>query len=100
MNLEEQAAFVYDMIWNYLVEHDELPSIQQVAETLGWSKEVVQDCLRLLRHNNQIERTTLKPTTYNDWWRKNVRASDVMLRGGSLRLTADGRLVKRHADAD
>jgi hypothetical protein len=67
MNLDEQAAFVYDTIWSYLVEHDELPSIHYVAETLGWSKEDVQECLRLLRYNNRIERTTLKPTAYNDW---------------------------------
>jgi DNA-binding FadR family transcriptional regulator len=95
MGLEEQAAFVYDMIWTYLVERDELPTIRQVAETLGWSREDVQDCLHLLRYKQQIEPRTLKPTAYNARWRENVRASDVMLRAGTLRLTANGRIVKR-----
>src|SRR5687768_3490758 len=100
MNLNENAALVYDTIWIYLVERDELPSIQQVADILGWRREDVQECLYLLRLNQKIEPRTLKPTSYNAWWRENVRASDVILRGGSLRLTANGKLVKRHADAD
>ena len=74
MNIVDmQLERVYCYIWDYLVEREELPTTRQVAEALHMSQEQVQHYIRLLRAQERLCRTTLKPTAYDAWWRENVR---------------------------
>ena len=74
--IEEQRRLkerVYRFIWDYLVEHEELPTLRQVSAGLGLAQDETQHYLRLLRAEQRLCRTTLKPTAYDAWWRETVR---------------------------
>ncbi len=94
----DYSDIVYDFIWDYLVEHEVLPSSKQIAEALDWAHAEVLACVAHLRFNNRLEPTTLKPTAYDAWWRENARDRQTWQLPNSLRLSTSGRLVMRKLD--
>lgn len=72
--MAEQAEQVYQFIWNYLTQFEELPSQQQIAYRLGFSRGEVSRAVALLRQDQKIEPRILMPTAYRAWWRDNLAA--------------------------
>lgn len=67
------AERVYQFIWRYLTANEELPGYPQIADGLHVTKDEVSRCIRLLRAQERLCATTLKPTAYDAWWCENVR---------------------------
>ena len=69
----EEAIKIYNVIWQYVTEHEELPLLHLLMSELGYSPAQVLDCIDFLREAKYISPTTLKPTAYDAWWNENVR---------------------------
>lgn len=70
----EWADDVYDYIWNYVTEHEALPSRQMIADTLGIDPRTVTAAIEILRRQGRVEGRYILPTAYHDWWKEHVRA--------------------------
>jgi hypothetical protein len=69
----EEAIKIYNFIWQYATEHDELPSLHLLMSELDYSPVQVLDCIDVLREAKYISPTTLKPTAYDAWRNENVQ---------------------------
>lgn len=71
--MTENAEVIYDFIWNYVTAHEALPTLRDIADQLHVGRDYLWVCIDHLRESGLLDKTTLKPTAYDAWWRENAR---------------------------
>jgi len=69
----QEEIRVYNFIWQYVTEREELPALHLLSDELDYSPAQVLDCIDFLREAKYISPTTLKPTAYDAWRNENVQ---------------------------